>query len=185
MSPQAGHSRARSLAAVARGRGAAAAELVGAIPVDELQRASGERKQAVVQPAVQGAQPLPQHALRRLGIGAVLEGVAGALAQGAQIQAAQRRRTETGKFLMPGQLRSGRVARNQQQCLLEHEAQALGVGLARGEHAADIGLGRGEGHHKESPARGMFAAYPPYAFLRRRIRLEVSQRPPPIFCTSP
>jgi hypothetical protein len=36
--------------------------------------------------------------------------------------------------------------RDEQQRLPEHEAQAVGVRLACGNHRADIGLGRGEGH---------------------------------------
>ena len=95
----AGGAFARALAAAMHSRrAAAAAELMGAVPVDVLQRASGEGEQAVVQPAVQRAQSLPQHALRCLRVGAVLEGETGTLAQGAQIQAAQRGLTEPGKF---------------------------------------------------------------------------------------
>jgi hypothetical protein len=39
---------------------------------------------------------------------------------------------------MRSQLRAGRGTRNQQQRLLEHETQAMRIGLARGNHAADV-----------------------------------------------
>src|SRR5688572_19018285 len=54
------------LALCLRRRAAAPAELVAAVPVDELQRAAGEREMGVLQHREQGAQPLPDRKSTRL-----------------------------------------------------------------------------------------------------------------------
>jgi hypothetical protein len=68
---------AHALLALGHGRRAAApAELVRAVPVDELHRAAGERELRVVEHREQGAQALPRHSGGRRGAGVDFRGPA-------------------------------------------------------------------------------------------------------------
>jgi len=129
-----------------RGRAAAAAELVGAVPVHDLERPSRNREQRIVDGAEQRPQARPLHAVRRGAALFQLAGEAMLLAEDAEVLAAFGRDAQVAQVGSVRQARALLVTQHENLCALKRKPQRWPGPVGRWRDQCGEQVGRGQDH---------------------------------------